>query len=103
MTPASWPPGTHITARNIWRGRVFSAYPFVVIEETRELIATYIAPGTIWKHRMLRGRSPLGVALGDLVAGEVLGELDSLEGLHVGGDGVRVVVGDQQPRRGGEL
>ena len=47
---ATLTPGTHITVRNVWHGRVFSAHPFTVIEETRELIATYIAPGTIWKH-----------------------------------------------------
>ncbi len=45
----TWTPGTQITVRNVWNGRIFSAHPFTVIEETRELIATYIAPGTIWK------------------------------------------------------
>jgi hypothetical protein len=46
---AFWPSGTHITVRNIWLGRVFTAFPFVVVEETAALIATYIPPGTVWK------------------------------------------------------
>lgn len=44
-----WQPGTHITVRNIWHGRVFSAFPFVVVEDTADLITTYIPPGTVWK------------------------------------------------------
>ncbi len=45
----SWQPGTHITVRNVWHGRVFSAYPFVVVEEAVALIVTYIPPGAVWK------------------------------------------------------
>jgi hypothetical protein len=57
MQEAFWQPGTHITVRNIWHGRVFSAYPFVVVEETAELIATYVPPGTMWKRATdLQGR-----------------------------------------------
>jgi hypothetical protein len=46
---ASWQPGEHITVRNIWCGRVFSAYPFVIVEDTAALIVTYIPPGAVWK------------------------------------------------------
>jgi hypothetical protein len=45
----SWQPGTHITVRNIWHGKVFSAFPFVIVEETAELIVTYLPPGAVWK------------------------------------------------------
>jgi Protein of unknown function (DUF402) len=54
---AFWQPGTHITVQNIWHGRVFSAFPFVVVEETAELIVTYPPPGTVWKRPIdLAGR-----------------------------------------------
>jgi len=54
---ASWQPGSHITVRNVWHGRVFSAYPFVVVEETATLIVAYIPPGAVWKRpRDLAGR-----------------------------------------------
>ena len=46
---APWPPGTHITGRGIWFGRVFAAWPFVVVEETETHIAAYIPPGSVWK------------------------------------------------------
>ena len=56
-TPAIWQPGTHITVRNIWQGQVFSAYPFVVVEDTSEWVATYVPPGTGWKRPVdLQGR-----------------------------------------------
>ena len=52
-----WQPGMHITVRNIWQGRVFSAFPFVVVEETAQFIATHIAPGATWKRPMdVQGR-----------------------------------------------
>ena len=49
MSAERWASGTHITGRGIWFGRVFAAWPFVVVEETDELIAAYIPPGAIWK------------------------------------------------------
>lgn len=53
-----WHPGAHITVRNIWHGRVFSAYPFVVVEESASLIVTYIPRGALWKRATdLRGRA----------------------------------------------
>jgi hypothetical protein len=59
-----WQSGEHITVRNIWQGRVFSAYPFVVVEESTALIVTYIPPGAVWKRPTdSRGRDirlPLG-------------------------------------------
>lgn len=41
-THVRWSPGTHITVRNIWQGRIFSAYPVVVVADTADLIATYV-------------------------------------------------------------
>ncbi len=47
-THVRWSPGTHITVRNIWQGRIFSAYP-VVVADTADLIATYVPAGAGWK------------------------------------------------------
>ncbi|MDA1061908.1 MAG: DUF402 domain-containing protein [Chloroflexi bacterium] len=49
MSEQRWAPGTQITGRGLWFGRVFAAWPFVVVEETDELIAAYIPPGAVWK------------------------------------------------------
>ena len=49
MSEQRWAPGTHITGRNIWHGRVFTAWCFVVVEETDDVIAAYTPPGTVWK------------------------------------------------------
>jgi hypothetical protein len=49
MTDQHWARGTHITGRGIWFGRVFGAWPFVVVEDSAELIAAYIPPGAVWK------------------------------------------------------
>lgn len=56
---ASWQPETPITVRNIWHGRVFSALPLVVVEDTAELIAAYIPPGTVWKRPTDLARYPM--------------------------------------------
>ena len=32
-----WEAGAHVVVRNVWHGRVFSAYPLVVVEDTADL------------------------------------------------------------------
>ncbi len=49
MTDDRWAPGTHITARSIWGGRIFAASCFVVIEDSGDVITACTPPGTVWK------------------------------------------------------
>ena len=44
-----WQPGDYITGRNIWHGRVFTAWVFVVVEDRGDVIAAFTPPGTVWK------------------------------------------------------
>ena len=44
-----WAPGTFITGRSIWYGRVFTSRPFVVVEDRGDVIAACTPPGTVWK------------------------------------------------------
>ena len=49
MTADRWAPGTHITARSIWGGRVFAASCFVVIEDRGDVLVACTPAGTRWK------------------------------------------------------
>jgi len=49
MSEQRWAPGTHITGRNIWHGRIFTVWNFIVVEDTSDFIAAYTPPGTVWK------------------------------------------------------
>jgi len=44
-----WQTGGAALLREVWRGKVWSAMPVTVVQDTQELVALYIAPGTIWK------------------------------------------------------
>ena len=44
-----WEAGTQIVYREVWRGRVWTAMPVTVVQDTPELIALYLCPGTRWK------------------------------------------------------
>jgi hypothetical protein len=41
--------GQHIVLREIWDRQIWSARPAIVVQDTPELIACYIAPGSPWK------------------------------------------------------
>lgn len=49
MSGGRWRPGTSITGRSIWHGRVFTAWPFVVVEDRGDVIAACTPPGSLWK------------------------------------------------------
>ena len=49
MGSGSFYPGQHIIMRELWQDRIWSARPAIVVEDTPELIACYIAPGSPWK------------------------------------------------------
>ena len=37
-----WEAGAHVVVRNVWHGRVFSAYPLVPVEDTADLVVLFI-------------------------------------------------------------
>ena len=41
-----WSPGDHVIYRNVFSGRVWTALPVTVIEDSNALISVYVAPGT---------------------------------------------------------
>ncbi len=45
-----WEPGSHIITREIYAGKVWTARPVTVVQDTSELTALYMMPGTIYKH-----------------------------------------------------
>jgi hypothetical protein len=51
-----WEAGAHVVVRNVWHGRVFSAYPFVVVEDTADLVVLFIPAGAVWKKPSPCGR-----------------------------------------------
>ena len=48
MTARRWEPGDCITGRNIWGGRVFTAWPFLVVEDRGDLLAAVMPAGARW-------------------------------------------------------
>ena len=49
--------GNTIVLREIWQGRVWSAKPVIVVQDTPEILALYLPPGTPYKQpRTLDGR-----------------------------------------------
>ena len=49
MTAGFFDSGQHIVIREIWDRQIWSARPAIVVQDTPELIACYIAPGSPWK------------------------------------------------------
>lgn len=49
MTMELWPPGTAIDVRTIWHGRLHSAHPAFVVEDTGEMLVAYLAEGQVFK------------------------------------------------------
>ena len=51
-TPSTqcWQAGDHIFLRETWRGLVWTARPVTVVQDTPDVIAFYMMPGTSYKH-----------------------------------------------------
>ena len=45
----NWKPGDQIVLREVWRGRVWSGRPVIVVEDSPDLLALYMPTGTGWK------------------------------------------------------
>lgn len=48
MSDLFWNPGTPILYREVWRGRVWTARPVLVVQDTPDLVALYLRPATRW-------------------------------------------------------
>ena len=44
-----WTPGSKIVYREVWRGRVWTARPVTVVQDTQDLIVLYLCSGARWK------------------------------------------------------
>lgn len=60
-----WQAGAHVVVRNVWHGRVFSAYPLIVVEDTADLVVLFIPVGTIWKKPIYMDGSNARIPYGD--------------------------------------
>jgi hypothetical protein len=47
--PQYWPTGSQIVYREVWRGKVWTARPVTVVQDTPDLIALYLCSNTRWK------------------------------------------------------
>lgn len=48
--------GDHIVLREMWDGKIWSAYPVIVVQDTADLLVVYRPPGALSKRRLsLRG------------------------------------------------
>ena len=44
-----WSPGDQIVYREVWRGKVWTARPVTVVQDTPDLVVLYLCSGTRWK------------------------------------------------------
>lgn len=54
-----WAMGDRILIREVWRGRVWTARPVTVVQDTSDLIAFYMMPGTRYKHPRATDGGPI--------------------------------------------
>ncbi len=51
--------GTHVITREILHGRVWTARPVTIVQDTSTLLALYMTPGTTFKHPRTRDGGPV--------------------------------------------
>jgi len=56
---AQWSAGDRIILREVNQGRVWAIRPVTVVEDSADRIATYVAPGTMWKRPVSASGEPL--------------------------------------------
>jgi hypothetical protein len=47
-------PGQNIVLRTLWQGKIWSAGPEIIVQDTPELLVFYIMPGAVWKRPITR-------------------------------------------------
>jgi hypothetical protein len=60
-----WNAGDHIILREVWHGRVWTARPVTVVEDSDQVITLYIANGSRWKRPFQADGSPKRIPAGD--------------------------------------
>jgi uncharacterized protein DUF402 len=65
-----WNPGDNILLREVWQGRVWTARPVIVVEDSDQVIALHIAEGSIWKRPFGTNGSPKRIPVGDWRLGD---------------------------------
>jgi hypothetical protein len=63
-------PGEHVLLREVWRGRVWTARPVIVVEDSAELIALFIPRGATWRRPLDADGMPKRIPAGDWTLGE---------------------------------
>lgn len=63
-------PGDHIVLREVWRGRVWTARPAIVVEDSPDLVALHLAEGSIWKRAFDISGMPKHIPAGDWALGD---------------------------------
>ncbi len=63
--PSRWAPGAHILNREVWRGRVWTARPVIVVQDEPDLTALYLPIGTPCKEPRMPDGGPLTHTLPD--------------------------------------
>ena len=58
-------PGDPILLREVWRDRVWTARPVIVVEDSPQLVALYIATGSTWKRPFNIDGMPKRIPAGD--------------------------------------
>jgi len=67
-----WSPGDNIVLREVWQGRVWTARPVIVVEDSNEIIALHIAEGSTWKRPFDADGLPNQIPFGDWTLGDDL-------------------------------
>jgi len=67
-----WNPGDSIVLREVWEGKVWSARPVIVVEDSIDVTALYIADGSAWKRPFDADGSPKRIPAGNWKLGDDL-------------------------------
>lgn len=65
-----WKPGDHIVLREVWQGRIWTARPAIIVEDSRDVIALYLANGSRWKRAFDEDGSKKRIPVGDWRLGD---------------------------------
>ena len=67
-----WNPGDIVVLREVWEGRVWTARPVIVVEDSIDVTALYIAKGSKWKRSFDADGSPKRIPAGEWTLGDDL-------------------------------
>jgi hypothetical protein len=67
-----WKSGDHVVLREVWDGRIWTARPAIVVEDSPEVIALFLANGSQWKRPFDAQGMPKRIPAGDWTLGDDL-------------------------------